>query len=180
MKVWIFRKLTVILFIIAAFLLQTTYLDCIRIAHTIPNLLVILVVAFGFIMGTSEGFIAGITAGILMDAMFSEKMGVYALIFITIGYIAGVFAKIYYGNAKLVMYALTFVLEIGYGLYMYVVFYLLRGRLYIFTYFIRNILPSAIYTLALCFLVGPILIALNNKFIQYKRRNDNYFAKLDS
>ena len=83
------RVIFYILSIILCFLLQTAVFDFLRLADTIPNILLILTVTMGFIQGKKTGIVIGFVCGLLMDVYFGEVVGQYALLYLLFGYVNG-------------------------------------------------------------------------------------------
>ena len=70
--------------IIVAYLLQTTLFKAISIAGIVPNILIILTSAFGFMRGKNEGMLIGFISGLLVDIFFGSILGFYALVYMFI------------------------------------------------------------------------------------------------
>ena len=73
------RKIVLFFIITICFLLQTTVFQAITFANIAPNLLIIVVSAFGLMRGKKEGLIIGFFCGLLIDIFFGFYLGVYAL-----------------------------------------------------------------------------------------------------
>ena len=72
--------------IIISFLLQTTVFRWFELAGTVPNILLILTVSYGFLKGRKAGLFVGIACGLLIDFIYGDLLGISAIIFMTIGY----------------------------------------------------------------------------------------------
>ena len=90
------RKLVMAVLIIIGYLLQTTLFKAITIAGIVPNILLILTSAFGFMRGKNEGMYIGFASGLLIDIFFGNILGFYALIYMFIGFVNGFFRRIFY------------------------------------------------------------------------------------
>lgn len=53
------RKFTVFIFIVVCFVLQSTVFKSLAFAGIVPNLLIVLISAFGFMRGENEGLVIG-------------------------------------------------------------------------------------------------------------------------
>ena len=89
------RRIVVFIMIIVAYLLQTTLFKAISIAGIVPNILIILTSAFGFMRGKNEGMLIGFISGLLVDIFFGSILGFYALVYMFIGYVNGFFRRIF-------------------------------------------------------------------------------------
>ena len=90
------RKVTLFFIICICFLLQTTVFKALTFANISPNLLIIAVSSFGFMRGRKEGMWVGFFCGLLIDIFFGNLIGIYALIYMYIGFINGFFQKRFY------------------------------------------------------------------------------------
>ena len=90
------RKIVLAVTILICFLLQSTIFQKLSFASISPNLLIVVTAAFGFMRGRKEGLFVGFFCGLLMDLFFGSVLGIYALLYMFIGYINGIFKKIFY------------------------------------------------------------------------------------
>ena len=90
------RKISVILIVVICFLLQSTLFSALSFASISPNLLIVVVSSFGFMRGRKEGMWIGLFCGVLMDIFFGEIPGFYTLLYLLIGYVNGMFRKVFY------------------------------------------------------------------------------------
>ena len=141
------RNICFILTVLACFLLQSTVFQYLQLANIGPNLLLIVVVSISYIRGPKEGMAYGFLCGLLLDCQYSEILGLYAFLFILVGYFVGFCNKIYIEED----YALPIVLvglgDIVFNMLFYIINFLLRNRTDFLYYFKRIILPEAVYTI---------------------------------
>ena len=64
---------------LAAFILQSTIVYHISVFGVVPNLILVLVIAFSFLFEDKQGMVFGILFGLLQDVLFSEVIGISAL-----------------------------------------------------------------------------------------------------
>jgi len=157
------RKIVVALLILACFILQTTVFRSLAFAGIVPNLLIILTSSFGFMRGEKDGLIIGFFCGFLCDIFFGEVLGLYALIIMYIGYINGKFSRIFYPEDIKLPIALIVVSDLSYGIICYVLLFLLSGNLDFPYYFIKVILPEALYTIVITMVLYPLILKINVK-----------------
>lgn len=94
--------------ILAAYLIQCTVLPFLEIAGIKPNLLIIVTSSIGFMRGSREGMYTGIAAGLLTDIQFGDMIGFYAMIYLLIGFINGLFRQVYFDeDIKLPLFLIT-------------------------------------------------------------------------
>lgn len=132
--------------ILICFLLQTTVFQWLSLARVVPNLLLILTVSSGLMKGRREGLLTGFLCGLFIDLCYGGIVGLYALIFMTIGYLNGFCYKIFVKENLTIPVILVGLSDLIYFFFYYVFEYLLRGRLNIGFYFFHKGLPELIYT----------------------------------
>lgn len=170
------RKIIVTIFILVCFILQSTVFAALSFAGIIPNLMIILTSAFGFMRGEKEGLIIGFFCGLLSDIFFGEFLGFYALVLMYIGYVNGKFSRIFYPEDIKLPIALIVVSDISYGFLCYALLFLLRGRLNFPYYFTRVILPEALYTIVVTMLLYPLILIVNEKLEAKEKRSAQKFV----
>lgn len=169
------RKIILFLIIAICFVLQTTIFQVLSFANIAPNLMIIIVSAFGFMRGHKEGLWVGFFCGLLMDIFCGSYIGVYALIYMYIGYINGFFQKRFYpDDIKLPMLLIAgsdFVCNI----FIYFFMFLLRGRFEFLYYLKAIIIPELVYTMVVSILLYLLFLKINQKLEQYEKRRAKKF-----
>ena len=150
------RIILVFLELILCFLLQSAVMPAIDMAGVVPDLLLILVITVAYTRGRVAGMLTGFAAGLLTDVCFNEMVGLCALFYLCIGYIAGYSQKIYDERdytLPLLMIALG---EFLYSFAYYVAYFLLRSRTEFGYYFVHLILPRIVYTVLIAAFLYPL------------------------
>lgn len=155
------RKLTLALLILLTFILQSTVFQWLSIASIAPNLLLILTVSFGFMRGKREGLFVGFFCGILIDIFYGNLIGFYALIYMYIGFLNGFLCKIFYDEDVKVPMVLVALSDAAYGLLVYGLQFMMRGRLDILNYVGHIILPEIVYTVLITVVLYRFFYWLN-------------------
>ncbi len=162
LKQYLKRILIITLVIYVAFLLQTSVFSKYRLAGVTPNVLICVVATYGFTKGRRHGIIVGFCAGLLLDIFSSNLFGMYALIYMYIGLLNGLFKKQFFGDDLKLPMILIGTSDLIYGLATYLTLFAIRSR-YDFSYYLLNIiLPEVVYTLLVSIFVYYIILALNN------------------
>ncbi|MCR4589474.1 MAG: rod shape-determining protein MreD [Lachnospiraceae bacterium] len=153
------KNITDFILIFIAFALQCTLFKYLSLGKVAPNLLLMLTSLSGFMGGKKEGMFAGFFAGLFTDILYGNGIiGFSMLLFSWIGYICGLFNRLYYPEDVKLPLILTTVSDILYGFLYYVFLFLLRSRLDLQFYFIHVILPEAVYTLIVTIIIfRPLL-----------------------
>ena len=162
------RKITLAVLILAVFIMQGTIFQTLSIASISPNLLLILTVSFGFMRGKQEGLFVGFFCGLLIDIFYGYEnvVGFYALLYMYIGFFNGFLYKVFYDEDIKVPMLLVGVSDLAYGLVVYGIQFLLRGRLHVFVYLYRIIIPEMVYTVLITVIFYRILFWLNRKLTE--------------
>lgn len=169
------RYITYFLIIGICFLLQTTVFQALAFANITPNLMVIVVSAIGFMRGRKEGLWVGFFSGLLIDIFFGFYLGVYALIYMYIGYINGLFQKRFYPDDIKLPMLLIGGSDIVFNLVVYLVMFLFRSRFAIADYFASIILPEFVYTMVITIFLYYLLLKINQKLEAYEKRSAKKF-----
>lgn len=156
--------------IIICFILQTTVLHLISIGSITPNLLLILCVSMGLMRGRKSGMWTGFFCGLLIDLFYGSLFGFYALIYMYAGFFSGYAFRIYYDDDIKVPMLLTAIMDLLYNLAVYILQFLLRGRIGLFTYLYRIIIPEIVYTVFLTVIVYKIFYFINRRFMTPARK----------
>ena len=158
--------------LIAAFIIQNSVFPLIPFLSATPNLLLILTFSFGFMEGQRSGMLYGLLAGILLDLFYSGPFGFYTLIYIYIGYINGIFTKYYYEDYINLPLILSVANELIYCMYIYVLRFLIRGRLDLPYYFRNIMLPEIIFTSVTTLLIYRLFLSASRRVDDIGKRRD--------
>lgn len=170
------RKFIVTLFILICFLMECTVFNHFSLGGIVPKLTIILTSAFGFMRGEKEGLIIGFFCGLLSDVFFGGVLGFYALLLMYIGYVNGKFSRIFYPEDIRLPIALIVVSDLSYGMLCYILLFLLRGRFDFPYYFVRVILPEAVYTIVATMFLYPVVLWVNGKLEAREKRSAQKFV----
>ena len=162
--------------IIAAYLLQCTVFSSLELAGIKPNLLIIVTASFGFMRGSREGVLVGFVSGLLADIQFGDMIGFYALIYLLVGYINGMFQRLYFDeDIKLPLFLIA-ISEFLYGIIVYFLTYLLRSDFNFLLYLNKIILPELIYTIVITLGLYPLILFINHKLEAEEKRSASKFV----
>ena len=161
------RLLSVLFYFIMffCFILQCTLFKRLSFGGISPNLLLITTTSLGFMRGEKQGLLAGFVSGLFVDIFFGDVIGLYAMLYMYIGYLNGKFSRIFYPEDIKLPLALITLSDLSYGMVCYIVLFLLRGRLIFLYFFFHIILPETVYTIVMSIILYPILLTI------YKRLN---------
>lgn len=170
------RKITVFIIIAICYLLQTTVFQTLSFASISPNLLIIVVSAFGFMRGKKEGLYIGFFCGLLLDIFSGSVLGIYALLYMYIGYVNGYFRKMFYPEDIKLPMLLIAGSDISCSLLIYFFFFLFRKRLDFQYYFLNIIIPELVYTMLVTIFLYVIVLKINQRLEVIEKRSASKFV----
>lgn len=164
------RKIVLFIIISICFVLQTTTFQTFSFAGITPNLMIIVVSAFGLMRGKREGMYIGFICGLLIDIFCGFYLGVYALLYMYVGYLTGLFQKRFYPEDIKLPLLLISASDFVTNLFIYVVLFLTRSRYDFGYYFMNVIIPELVYTMVITIFLYLILLKINQKLENYEKR----------
>jgi len=75
--------------VLLGLLLQVTVVDRLPLPGSPPDLVLVLVIAFALAEGALSGMLTGLVAGLLADLLGPHELGRLALVYVVVGYAAG-------------------------------------------------------------------------------------------
>ena len=170
------RKIITIGIIVICFLLESTVFQKLSFASITPNLMIIVTATFGFMRGKKEGLLVGFISGLLIDVMFGELIGFYALIYTLLGYANGWFRKIFYNEDIKLPLVLIASSDLIYGHLVCIFMFIMRSKFNYFYYLGTVILPELIYTIIVTIGLYQIILFINKKLESEEKRSASKFV----
>ena len=170
------RKIITAFLILFCFLLQSTVFQWIEFNGIVPNLLIILTAAFGFMRGEKEGLVIGFICGLFCDIFFGDVIGFQSLVMMYLGYLNGKFSGGFYPEDIKLPMALIIVSDLSYSMICYICLFLLRGRLDFPYYFMNVILPEVVYTTVVTLVLYPLVLFVNVRLENREKRGAQKFV----
>ena len=164
------RKIVLFIVISICFVLQTTVFQTLSFANIAPNLLIIVVASFGLMRGKTEGMYVGFFSGLLIDIFCGFYLGIYALLYMYVGYLTGLFQKRFYPEDIKLPLVIISTSDLISNIVIYLILFLTRKR-YDFGYYFRSvILPEFVYTMIITIFLYLLLLKINQKLEAYEKR----------
>ncbi len=160
------------LLIYCYFILQTALFPRFSLAGVSPNILIILVSVIGFAKGANPGMTVGVICGLLLDIYASGYFGMYALIFVVIGFLNGSFRQVFFGDDMKLPLLLIGSSDLIYGAMVYVFTYVPRGKIDITYYFMNVMMPEAVYTVLVSLILYFPIIHLDEWLRNSEKRRE--------
>ena len=151
------------LFVIICFLLQSTVFNSLSFGGIIPNLMIVVTASYGFMRGRKSGLLVGFFSGLLIDIFFGDILGFYALIYMYIGYLNGIFRKMFYPEDIKLPIALIVGSDFLCNFVIYVLTFFLKGRFQFSYYFLNIIIPEMVYTIIVTCVLYPLLLLVESR-----------------
>lgn len=162
--------------LIVCYLLQCTVFPHLALASIKPNLLIVITASFGFMRGSKDGMLVGFFSGLLMDIQFGNILGLYALIYLLLGFANGLFRQAYYDEDIKLPLVLIAASEFLYGLIVYLLMFMLRSEFHFIYYLSHNIIPELIYTIVVALGLYPLILYFNHKLEAEEKRSASKFV----
>ena len=129
-----------------------------------------------FMRGRKEGMWIGLFCGVLMDIFFGEIPGFYTLLYLLIGYVNGMFRKVFYpDDIKLPMILILgsdFVLNLA----IYLLRFLPRKKIHFGYYLFHIMIPEMVYTLVITIALYFIILKINRHLETIEKRSAAKFV----
>lgn len=170
------RKVTVAIIIIVCYLLQCTVFQALSFASIAPNLLIVVTSAFGFMRGKKEGIWVGFFCGLCMDIFYGSTIGFYALIYTYIGFLNGLFRKLFYPEDIKLPMLLIAGSDLVYNFAVYFFLFFFRGKFQIGYYIQHIILPELVYTMMVTIVLYMIILKVNQRLELVEKRSAKKFV----
>ena len=162
--------------IVVGFLLQTSVFSRFQLASVSPNVILCIVATYGFMKGKKKGILVGFFSGLLLDIFSGSFFGLYALIYMYIGFINGLFRKQFYGDDLKLPLILIGTSDLLYGIVSYVALFLTRGRSGFGYYLVHIIFPELIYTIFIAIFVYYIILHISNIIDKLEKKGSDRFG----
>ena len=170
------RKITVFLIIAVCYLLQSTVFQALSFASISPNLMIVVVSAFGFMRGKKEGLWIGFFTGLLLDIFTGSILGFYALLYMYVGYFNGFFRKMFYPEDIKLPLVLIAGSDLSCNLLIYFIMFLFRNRYDFNYYFLQLMIPELVYTMVITIFLYFVILKINQKLEAIEKRSASKFV----
>jgi rod shape-determining protein MreD len=142
-----------------------------------PNLLLFTTCIFGFMRGCNYGTVTGLVCGLIVDILCGDVIGLYALLYMYVGFFSGLFKKMFYSDHVFMPMLLVFTSDFMYNMLLYTFRFILRNKLDFSYYFYKIMLPEMVFTTFVAFALYKLFYILNEKILTLKQENTLSFDK---
>lgn len=162
--------------IICCYLLQCSVFEYLAIAGILPNLLIILTAATGFIRGPKEGLLTGFFCGLLLDIMSGNALGFYTMIYLFAGYLNGFFKHSFYPENIKLPVGSVILTDFFVNVVIYIASFLIRGKFAFGYYLFHIIFPELVYTALVALVLYPVILKINQRLEAIEKRSAAKFV----
>ncbi len=171
------RRIITVVIVLACFLLQSTVFSRVLTFASIgPNLMLIVTASFGFMRGSKTGMAVGFLSGALIDLLWGQYLGFGIFLYSLIGYLNGLFQRMFYYDDIKLPIGLIAASEGLYGLVMFVAYHALSGDFMFGTYLVQVILPELTYTILVTLVLYQVIALINRKLETQEQHNASRFV----
>ena len=118
----------------------------------------------------------GFFTGLLFDVFYGTVLGFYALVFMYVGYLNGMFRRFFFPDDIKLPMLLISASDIVYNLAVYFLKFVFRNQFHIGYYMLHVIIPELVYTLLIMILLYPVLLKINQKLEAIEKRSAAKFV----
>ena len=163
--------------IIVNYILQSTVFMRFSILGVNPDTAIIVIVSYGILRGDVEGAIFGFFTGLTHDIFGANFIGLYAMLGMFTGFIAGKPFKDYFKDNYFLPFMIIVAATLSYQIMIFFTSFLIRGRLEFWFYFTSIILPKTIYTAAIALPLYSLMFVINEKIEDYENNRRSLFKE---
>lgn len=167
------RVIITALILLLNIVLQSTVLHYIEVRGVIPNTMVIIIVSYALLRGSTEGAIVGIAAGLIYDMLYGQSIGYYALLGMGVGYFCGMSFHSFYRENYILPLLLSIAATFLYENAVYITGFFFSGQLNYLNYLLSIIFPRTVYTAVFSLIIYRLLFGVND-WIESKEKRNRY------
>ncbi len=161
--------IVIIVSFILALLLEGSVLSFFVVESALPDMLLVLVMIWGFILGPRAGTLLGLLGGFLQDVLFGSGLGYFALAKMLMGYGAGALGREFYREQLLAPALLLFAGTLSHELLLNILVSQFIGLGIPVEWTVNHFLiPKAVYNSGLTLLLYPCMLYL---YMSRKKEN---------
>ena len=118
----------------------------------------------------------GFFCGLLMDLCFGYVLGFYAILYMLIGFLNGIFRKIFYPEDIKLPVFLIALSDFSFSVAIYFIQFFFRSRFAFGYYFLHIMIPELVYTMIVAIVLYFILLKVNQKLEGKEKRREKKFV----
>ena len=155
------KKLLIhIILILTAFIiyfLQSNFFNWFNIAGVMPNVFIIFVLFIGLFTNKTVGTAYGVVIGLILDLLFSQKIGIQAVTLGLVGFLAAIFDKNFSKDSRMTIMLMVLGSTVIVEVLNYLLAYMFIDINVEIFYFIRTLIIEVIYNIILTIIIYPLI-----------------------
>lgn len=155
------KKLVINLFLILTifiiYFLQSNFFNWFNIAGVMPNVFIIFVLFIGLFTNKTVGTIYGVVIGLILDFLFSQKIGIQAVTLGLVGFLAAIFDKNFSKDSRMTIMLMVLGSTVIVEVLNYLLAYMFININVEIFYFIRTLIIEVIYNIILTIIIYPLI-----------------------
>ena len=155
------KKLVINLFLILTifiiYFLQSNFFNWFTIAEVMHNVFIIFVLFIGLFTNKTVGTIYGVVIGLILDFLFSQKIGIQAVTLGLVGFLAAIFDKNFSKDSRMTIMLMVLGSTVIVEVLNYLLAYMFLGINVEIFYFIRTLIIEVIYNIILTIIIYPLI-----------------------
>ena len=155
------KKLVINLFLILTifiiYFLQSNFFNWFNIAGVMPNVFIIFVLFIGLFTNKTVGTIYGVVIGLILDFLFSQKIGIQAVTLGLVGFLAAIVDKNFSKDSRMTIMLMVLGSTVIVEVLNYLLAYMFLGINVEIFYFIRTLIIEVIYNIILTIIIYPLI-----------------------
>ena len=155
------KKLVINLFLILTifiiYFLQSNFFNWFNIAGVMPNVFIIFVLFVGLFTNKTVGTAYGVVIGLILDLLFSQKIGIQAVTLGLVGFLAAIFDKNFSKDSRMTIMLMVLGSTVIVEVLNYLLAYMFININVEIFYFIRTLIIEVIYNMILTIIIYPLI-----------------------
>ena len=155
------KKLVINLFLILTifiiYFLQSNFFNWFNIAGVMPNVFIIFVLFIGLFTNKTVGTIYGVVIGLILDFLFSQRIGIQAVTLGLVGFLAAIFDKNFSKDSRMTIMLMVLGSTVIVEVLNYLLAYMFININVEIVNFVKILAIEVIYNMILTIIIYPLI-----------------------
>ncbi len=155
------KKLVINLFLILTifiiYFLQSNFFNWFNIAGVMPNVFIIFVLFIGLFTNKTVGTAYGVVIGLILDLLFSQKIGIQAVTLGLVGFLAAIFDKNFSKDSRMTIMLMVLGSTVIVEVLNYLLAYMFININVEIVNFVKILAIEVIYNMILTIIIYPLI-----------------------
>ena len=155
------KKLVINLFLILTifiiYFLQSNFFNWFNIAGVMPNIFIIFVLFIGLFTNKTVGTVYGVVIGLILDLLFSQKIGIQAVTLGLVGFLAAIFDKNFSKDSRMTIMLMVLGSTVIVEVLNYLLAYMFININVEIVNFVKILAIEVIYNMILTIIIYPLI-----------------------